>query len=192
MNADTCKDFIKALELHHDRKFSKMEQDAYWGEVRDISDERVLLALQASYGKFPPGRVPSINDIKALLGKIRETAQAKEKGAEMASRYPLLRRPRSNRPMVNESFEILNGLFNPIWPRQQGDHERLTSRQCVAEMLKMEEKYPGTGWRRGAEQLRAWLDRKEERERNAVDKELKEIESLALAELEKEKVKGAE
>src|SRR3990167_5951028 len=113
MNADTCKDFLNALELYHDRKFSSMARDAYLGELQGYSDERIVLALQASYGKFPPGRVPSINDIKALLADIRETTRATEKGSEMANRYPLSRRPRSNRPMVEESFKILNGLFNP-------------------------------------------------------------------------------
>ena len=39
MNADTCKDFLKALELYHDRKFSKMERDTYWSELRDCGDE---------------------------------------------------------------------------------------------------------------------------------------------------------
>ena len=111
MNADTCKDFLKALELYHDRKFSKQERDAYWGELRDVNDERILLVLQASYGKFPPGRVPSINDIKALLADIRETAQVREKGSEMVNRYPLSRRPKSRYPMANESFGLLNRLF---------------------------------------------------------------------------------
>ena len=54
----------------------------------------------------------------------------------------------------------------------------------------MEEKYPGIGWRQGAKQLSAWLDRKEERARSAVDKELKEIEMRAQAELVKENIGG--
>ena len=181
MNADTCKDFLNALELYHDRKFTSMARDAYWNELKNVSDERILLVLQASYGKFPPGQRPSINEIKALLTDIRETTQAKEKGAEMANRYPLSRRPRSNRPMANESFKILNRIFYPV-----GDPEKLSGRQCVDEMLKMEEKYPGIGWRKGAEQLSTWLDGKNERERDAVDKELKEIESRAQLELAKE------
>ena len=185
MNADTCKDFLKALELYHDRKFSKQERDAYWGELRDVNDERILLVLQASYGKFPPGRVPSINDIKALLADIRETAQVREKGSEMVNRYPLSRRPKSRYPMANESFGLLNRLFF-----QEGGPERITARQCMDEMLKMEEKYPGIGWRQGTEQLNAWLDKREERARSAVDKELKEIELRAQEELAKEK--GAE
>ena len=61
------------------------------------------------------------------------------------------------------------------------------SRRCVDEMLKMEEKYPNVGWRQGAEQLSTWLERKGELERDAVDKELKEIELRAQAELEKQK-----
>ena len=182
MNADTCKDFLKALELYHDRKFSKQARDAYWGELKDVSDERILLVLQASYGKFPPGRVPSINDIKALLADIREVAQAKEKGAEMANRYPLSRRPNSRYPMVNESFRLLNRLFF-----QEGGPEKITAHQCADEMLKIEEKYPGVGWRQGAEQLQTWLDRKEQRERDAVDKELREIELRAQEDLAKEK-----
>ena len=190
MNPDTCKDFLNALELYHDRKFTSMARDAYWGALKDYSDERIVLALQASYGKFPPGRVPSINDIKALLGEIRETAQAKEKGTETANRYPLSR-PRTRTAMGKESFRLLNRLCAGRWHQgHEGDPEGLSGRQCVDEMLKMEEKYPGTGWRAGAEQLSAWLDRKDERERDAVDKELKEIESRALAELEKEQ--GAE
>ena len=182
MNADTYKDFIKALELYHDKKFSKAARDAYWADLRDYSDGRIILVLQASYGKFPPGRVPSINDIKGLLGEIREASQEKEKRAELANRYPLSRRPRSRYPMVGESFGILNRFFY-----SEGEPPKLTGRQCVGEMMAMERKYPGVGWEAGAEQLRAWLDKKEERERNAVDKELKEIESRALAELTKEK-----
>ena len=184
MNTDTCKDFLKALELYHDRKFSEQARDAYWGELRDVSDERILLALQASYEKFPPGRVPSINDIKALLSAIRETVQAKEKSGEMANRYPLSR-SRTRTPMGRESFRLLDRLFF-----QERDPEKITARQCADEMLKMEEKYPNIWWRQDAEQLKIWLDRKEERERDAVDKELREIELRALAELEKEK--GAE
>ena len=182
MNADTCKDFIKALELYHDRKFSKMERDAYWSELRDYGDERIILVLQASYGKFPPGRVPSINDIKALLREIREAGQEKEKRAEMVNRWPLSRRPRSKYPMVGESFGMLNRIFF-----SEGEPPKLTARQCVAEMAAMEEKYPGIGWQQGAEQLRIWLDKKDERESGAVDKELKEIELRAQAELVKEK-----
>ena len=187
MNADTCKDFLQALELYHDRKFSKAARDTYWTELRDYGDERIVLALQASYGKFPPGRIPSINDIKILLGEIREAGQEKEKRAEMANRWPLSRRPRSRHAMVNESFKMLSGLFNPLWPRHQGDPTKLTGRECVEEMLKMEEKYPAVGWQEGADKLGAWLDKKDERERDAVDKELKEIELRAQAELVKEK-----
>ena len=184
MNADTCKDFLKALELYHDRKFSPQARDAYWGELKDVGDERILLALQASYGKFPPGRVPSINDIKALLTDIREVAQAKEKRVEMANKYPLSRRRASNYPMVNESFGLMSRLF------QQEGSEKITTRQCVDEMLKMEEKYPGIGWRQGAEQLIVWLDRKEQGERDSVDKKFREIELRAQEELMKGK--GAE
>ena len=185
MNADTYKDFMKALELYHDRKFSKAARDAYWADLMDYGDVRITLALQASYGKFPPGRVPSINDIKALLGEIREANQEREKKAEMANRWPISRRPPSRYPMVGESFGILNRLFY-----SEGDPPKLTGRQCVDEMVAMEGKYPGIGWRQGAEQLRVWLDRKDDRERGAVDKELKEIETWALAELEKEKTDG--
>ena len=184
MNADTCKDFIKALELYHDRKFSKMERDTYWSELRDYGDERIILVLQASYGKFPPGRVPSINDIKALLREIREAGQEKEKRAEMANRWPLSRRPPSKYPMVGESFGMLNRLFY-----QDGGPPKLTGRQCAVEMMAMEEKYPGIGWRQGAEQLRIWLDKKDEREQSAVDKELTEIAERAQAELVKEELK---
>lgn len=159
MNADTCKDFLSALELYHDRKFSSSARDAYWSELKNVSDERILLVLQASYGKFPPGRVPSINDIKTLLNDIRETAQAKEKSKEMANKYPLSRsRPRSQ--MGRESFKLLNRFFAPC-----GDPEKLSGRQCVDEMLVMEKKYPGVEWWQGAEQLRIWLNKKEERER---------------------------
>src|SRR3990167_7012931 len=158
MNADTCKDFLNALEPYHDRKFTSMARDQYWSELKDYSDEKIVLALQASYGKFPPGRVPSINDIKALLADIRETAQAREKGAEMANRYPLSRsRPKSI--MGKESLGITNRLCFP-----QGDPEKLSGCQCVEEMLKMEEKYPGVGWGRGASELAAWLDKKERRD----------------------------
>lgn len=181
MNADTYKDFMKALELYHDRKFSKAARDAYWADLQDYSDTRIVLALQASYEKFPPRRVPSINDIKTLLGDIREAAQEKEKKAELANRWPISRRPRSKHPMARESFGILSKLFY-----QEGSSEKLTARQCIAEMVMMEDKYPGVGWRQGAEELRVWLDKKEERERNAVDKELKMIELRARAELEKE------
>lgn len=185
MNADTCKDFLKALELYHDRKFSKQARDAYWGELKDVSDERIILVLQASYEKFPPGRVPSINDIKALLSEIREASQEKEKKAEMVNRWPISRRPRSKYPMVGESFRMLNRLFY-----SEGEPQKLTGHQCVAEMVVMEEKYPGIGWQQGADHLQTWLNKKEERERDAVDKELKEIESRAQVELEKEKVNG--
>ena len=183
MNADTCKDFLNALELYHDRKFTGIAQDAYWGELKDYSDERIVLALQASYEKFPPGRISSINDIKALLGEIREASQEKKKKAEMANRYPLSHRPRSKYPMVRESFGILTRLFY-----SEGGPPKLTGHQCVEEMMAIEEKYPGIGWRQGAEQLRTWLDRKDEREKGAVDRELREIELRAQAELAKEKV----
>ena len=76
---------------------------------------------------------------------------------------------------------MLNRLFY-----SDGEPPKLSPRQCVNEMMVMEEKYPGIGWEAGAEQLRIWLDKKEERERNAVDKGLKEIESQARAELAKE------
>lgn len=181
MNADTCKDFLRALELYHDRKFSKAARDAYWTELRDYGDARIVLALQASYGKFPPGRVPSINDVKALLSDIREASQDKEKKAELMNRWPISRRPQSGRPTARESFGILSKLFH-----QEGDPEKLTARQCVVEMLAMEDKRPGVGWRQGAEGLRTWLDKKEEREKGEVDKELKEIELRARAELAKE------
>jgi len=181
VNADTCKDFLNALELYHDRKFTSIARDAYWAELKDYSDERIVLGLQASYGKFPPGRVPSINDIKALLSDIHETVQAKKRGVEISNRYPFSHRPK----MAKESFGLLNRLFF-----QEGGPERITARQCVDKMIEMEEKYPGIGWKQGAEQLRTWIDRKEQRERDAVDKELQEIELRAQEELAKEK--GAE
>ena len=157
MNADTCKDFIKALELYHDKKLSSVAKDAYWSEFKDYGDERMLLALEASYKKFSPGRIPSINDIKALLTEIRETAWTKEKNKEMTDRHPLSR-PRPKSQMGRESFQLLNRLFAPF-----GNPEKLSGRQYAEEMLKMEEKYPGIGWRQGANQLREWLNKKEER-----------------------------
>jgi len=180
MNADTYRDFMKALELYHERKFSKSVRDAYWVELRDYGDARIVLALQASYGKFPPGRVPSINDIKALLGEIREASWEKEKKAEMANRYPLSRRSRSKYPMVDESFGMLNRLFY-----SEGGPPKLSAHQCVTEMMAMEEKYPGIGWRQGAEGLKVWIDKKEKREAEMVDKELRALELQALADLEK-------
>ena len=187
MNADTCKDFLKALELYHDKKFSSVARDTYWAGLKDYDDEKIVLLLQVTYGKFPPGRVPSIDDLKSLLGEIRDVAQAKERGAELANRRPLWRSAESSRPMIEESFAMLSRLFCPAWPLHAGDPDKLTVRQCVSEMIEMEEKYPGVGWRQGAEQLRTWLDKKDEQERGAVDKELKEIELRALAELAKER-----
>ena len=142
MNADTCKDFIKALELYHDYKFTKAARDAYWAELKDYKDEIIILALQASYGKFPSGRIPSINDLKTLLDEISETARAKKKEKELINRHPLSRRSKSRYPMVDESFKILNSLF---FTGSEG--EKLSARRCVGEMLKLEEKYPGVGWR---------------------------------------------
>ena len=123
MNADTCKDFIKALELYHDKKFSSVARDTYWAGLKDYDDEKIVLLLQVTYGKFPPGRVPSIDDLKALLREIRDVAQGKEKGAEMANRHPLWRSAESSRPMIEESFAMLSRLLE--------DRDRLAGRQCV-------------------------------------------------------------
>ena len=148
MNADTFKDFMKALELYHDRKFSKAARDAYWADLMDYGDVRITLALQASYGKFPPGRVPSINDIKALLGEIRETAQAKEKGSELVNGYPISR-PRVTTQMGRDGFAIMKRAFLAI------DHpDYLTGQQvAVVMMTEMEEKYPGMDWAKKGESL---------------------------------------
>ena len=185
MNADTCRDFIRALELYHDKKLSSAARDAYWAGLKGYDDEKIVLLMQASYGKFPPGRVPSLSDLKSLLGEISETAQ----GKEPAGRHPLWRSPRSSRPMIDEAFAMLEKLL--------GESDRITARQCVGEMLKMEEKYPGVGWQEKAAQFSALLDEKERREKeeaekmDLVDEELRQIENRAREELAKDGAKNS-
>ena len=180
MNADTCKDILKALEICHDRKLPQGMKDAFWSEFRDYRDQAMMDTLQATYRKFPVGRMPWVEDFRAILADMRNAKIEREKKTEMENRSPLSRPKPSRFPMVGESFRILSGLF------YSGDEgQRLTGRQCAEEMIGMEEKYPGIGWRQGAEQLAAWLDRKEKREAEEVDKELRELEARARANLEK-------
>ena len=177
MNADSCKDLIKALELYHGKKFPPAAKDVYWAQLKDCADDLAVAALQRSYGKFPPGRVPSVDEFKALVGEAREASQAREKGAELANRRPLSQ-PKIKSQMGKESFRLIHRLFLPY-----GDPEKLTQRELIDEMLRMEEKYPGKGWREYADQFSACLDEKEKREARMVDEEFRRLEAEARAEL---------
>lgn len=180
MNADTCKDILKALEICHDRKLPQGMKDAFWNEFKDYRDQAMMDVLQVTYRKFPVGRMPWVEDFRMILADMRNAKIEREKTAEMANKNPISRHKPSRFPMVGESFKILARLFY-----SDGEPPKLTGRQCAEEMLKMEEKYPGIGWRQGAEQLTRWLDKEEKRRAEEVDKQLRELESLARENLEK-------
>ena len=123
----------------------------------------------------PQNKFPSIAE---LIG-FKHDLLAKEWQEEKESQWRApISEPKVRSQMGRESFQSIHRLFSP-----PGDPGKLTPRELADEMLAMERKYPGLGWKAAADRLSSWLDGKEKQEMRIVDEEIKRLEAEARAEL---------
>lgn len=156
MKKETFDDAMKWLNKYHGRSLSDFAVDVYWKEFEDVDEEIFCRGVVKSYEVFPPGRFPTISDLRGLLIEFRESDWRKEKQAP-------LRVERSK--MGKEALALVSSL----WISEKHS-KKISSYQLAAMMMmEMEEKYPGYGWAANGRILLNWLERHEK------NKEKKEV-----------------
>lgn len=149
MKYETFKEAWKWLEKYQGRSLTDFAINVYWKEFEDMDEEIFCRSIVKSYEIFPPGRFPTISDLRGLFSGFRESNWNKEKQTHA---------PKQKSGMGREAISlILRRWLDNNNPR------KLDSYQLAAEMIvDLEEKYPGFGWGAHGKALLKWLEKYEE------------------------------
>jgi len=159
MNRGGFNEAWKWLEKYQGRSLGDFAVSVYWKEFENTDEAAFSRAIIKSYEKFPPGRFPTISDLRNLLSVVRETNWEKEK---QVYDHPPVQRSDMGREAI--------ALVSRLWA--DSNHVgKIDSYQLATEMIMdMEKKYPGQGWETKGRGLLKWLEKYEENKEKRKEK----------------------
>jgi len=149
MPSNTIAEILKDLQKFYSKPLNPTQLEFYINSLRPLDEDDLCKAVIALKAKEVI--LPTVSIIRKYLNEAREQRLQSEK--ERAPIFADIKRNAQQSSSGKDAIELMQSLF---------DH-KINRDQYLAGMYAMEEKYPGRGWQKNADELKEFYASEEER-----------------------------
>ncbi len=143
MPSDTVNDILQHLQKFYAKELNQAQLEFYRQRLAALHEDDLCVGVVAMKGKEPSHTFPTVNTIVRYFMEAKEGRlnQAKEKA-------PIFADVKRNQTTSHgrESIALMQDLYSGA----------ITREQYLERIDEMENKYPGRGWKKNANELRAF------------------------------------